>query len=201
MDALILVDIQNDFCPGGSLAVSEGDRVVPAANELQKCFELVVATKDWHPPGHASFVSLWPPHCVQGTAGAEFHPALDASRVSHVFLKGTDPAVDSYSGFFDNEHKRSTGLGDYLRAQGVTGVTVCGLATDYCVKFTALDALRLGFRTRVVRDACRGVEVNPGDTERAVEEMRAAGAEIVESAEILREASAESGRAGAAPAG
>lgn len=185
MDALILVDIQNDFCPGGSLAVEEGDRVVPVVNELQKKFELVVATKDWHPPGHSSFESLWPPHCVQNTEGAEFVASLDTSRIAHTFLKGTDPAVDSYSGFFDNEHKLSTGLGDWLRAQGVTRVTVAGLATDYCVKFTALDAIRLGFETTVVRDACRGVEVNEGDTERALEEMRRAGARVVESREVL----------------
>lgn len=185
MDALILVDIQNDFCPGGSLAVAEGDEIVSVVNELQKKFDLVVATKDWHPPGHASFETLWNPHCVQGTRGAEFVAALDTSRVAHVFLKGTDPAVDSYSGFFDNEHKRATGLGDYLRAQGVTDIFICGLATDYCVKFTALDALRLGFRTTVVEDACRGVEVNAGDTARAVEEMREAGARIVGSVELL----------------
>jgi nicotinamidase/pyrazinamidase len=185
MDALILVDIQNDFCPGGALAVEGGDEIVPVANELQKKFNLVVATKDWHPPGHASFVTLWNPHCVQGTEGAEFVAALDTSRVAHVFLKGTDPAVDSYSGFFDNEHKRATGLGDYLRAQGVTDIFICGLATDYCVKFTALDALQLGFRTTVVADACCGVEVNAGDTIRAVEEMRAAGAQIVNSRDLL----------------
>lgn len=186
MEALILVDIQNDFCPGGSLAVEDGDKIVPIVNELQKKFNLVVATKDWHPPGHASFVTLWNPHCVQGTAGAEFVAALDTSRVAHVFLKGTDHAVDSYSGFFDNEHKRSTGLGDYLRAQGVSDVFICGLATDYCVKFTALDALRLGFRTAVVEDACRGVEVNAGDTARAVAEMRAAGVQITNSADLMR---------------
>jgi nicotinamidase/pyrazinamidase len=185
MDALILIDIQNDFCPGGSLAVKDGDRVVPVVNELQKHFDLVVATKDWHPPGHSSFVTLWPPHCVQNTAGAEFHPALDTSRVAHVFLKGTDPAVDSYSGFFDNEHKLSTGLGDYLRAQGVAGVYVCGLATDYCVKFTALDALRLGFETTVVADACRGVDVNAGDSQRALEELRSAGARVATSGEVI----------------
>ena len=179
MDALILVDIQNDFCPGGSLAVKEGDRVVPLVNELQKRFDLVVATKDWHPPGHSSFESLWPPHCVQNTEGAEFVAGLDTSRIAHTFLKGTDPAVDSYSGFFDNEHKRSTGLGDYLRAQGVTGVTVCGLATDYCVKNTVLDALREGFRVRAVSEAMRAVNLRPGDDRRALEEMRAAGAEIV----------------------
>jgi nicotinamidase/pyrazinamidase len=183
--ALILVDIQNDFCPGGSLAVREGDRVVPVVNELQKQFDLVVATKDWHPAGHSSFETLWPPHCVQGTAGAEFVPALDTTRIARTFLKGTDMDVDSYSGFFDNEHRRATGLGDYLKAQGVTDVVIVGLATDYCVKFTALDALQLGFHTTVVRDACRGVEVNPGDTERALAEMAAAGAQIVESRELL----------------
>ena len=195
MDALVLVDIQNDFCPGGSLAVEGGDEIVPVINELQKKFELVVATKDWHPPDHSSFESLWPPHCVQDTEGAEFVEGLDTSRIAHTFLKGTDPAVDSYSGFFDNEHKLSTGLGDWLRAHGVTGVTIAGLATDYCVKFTALDALRLGFETMVVADACRGVEVNEGDTARAIEEMRRAGARIVESQEILGEARRES-RAG-----
>ena len=185
MEALILVDIQNDFCPGGSLAVEGGDQIVPVVNELQQKFALVVATKDWHPPNHSSFESLWPPHCVQGTAGAEFVAGLDTARLAHVFLKGTDVEVDSYSGFFDNGHRRATGLGDYLRARGVTRVTVAGLATDYCVKFTALDALRLGFETTVVEDACRGVEVNAGDTARAVEEMRAAGARVVESREIL----------------
>jgi nicotinamidase/pyrazinamidase len=184
-DALILVDIQNDFCPGGALAVAGGDEIVPVVNELQEKFGLIVATKDWHPPGHSSFESLWPPHCVQNTPGAEFVAGLETSRVAHTFLKGTDPAVDSYSGFFDNEHKLSTGLGDWLRAQGVTRVTVAGLATDYCVKFTALDALRLGFETTIVRDACRGVEVRAGDTERALDEMRAAGARVVESREIL----------------
>jgi nicotinamidase/pyrazinamidase len=183
--ALILVDIQNDFCPGGSLAVREGDRIIPVVNELQRHFDLVVATKDWHPPGHASFETLWPPHCVQGSAGAEFVPALDTAHIARTFLKGTDPAVDSYSGFFDNEHKRATGLGDYLKAQGVNTVVVVGLATDYCVKFTVLDALQLGFKTIVVRDACRGVEVHPGDTDAALREMAAAGAEIVDSPTLL----------------
>ena len=183
--ALILVDIQNDFCPGGSLAVKEGDAVVPIANELQKRFPLVLATKDWHPPGHSSFVSLWPPHCVQETAGAEFVVGLDTSRVARVFLKGTDPEVDSYSGFFDNEHLRATGLGDYLKERGVTDVFIVGLATDYCVKFTALDAVMLGFKTTVVADACRGVEVQEGDTRRALAEMAAAGVQITESRRLL----------------
>jgi len=183
--ALILVDIQNDFCPGGSLAVREGDRIVPVVNELQKRFALVVATKDWHPPGHTSFVSLWPPHCVQETAGAEFVAGLDTSRLARVFLKGTDMEVDSYSGFYDNEHRRATGLGDYLKARGVKQVVVVGLATDYCVKFTALDAVMLGFDTTVVADACRGVEVQEGDTARALEEMAAAGVHITESRQLL----------------
>lgn len=184
-NALLLIDIQNDFCPGGSLAVKEGDQVVPVVNELQKRFALVVATKDWHPPGHSSFASLWPPHCVQETAGAEFVEGLDTSRVARVFLKGTDLEIDSYSGFFDNEHRRATGLGDYLKERGVTDVTIAGLATDYCVKYTALDAVMLGFNTTVVVDACRGVEVNEGDTARAIEEMSAAGVRITESRQLL----------------
>lgn len=183
--ALILVDLQNDFCPGGSLAVKEGDRVVPVVNELQKRFELIVATKDWHPAGHSSFETLWPPHCVRETAGAEFVAELDTSRVARVFLKGTDVEIDSYSGFFDNEHRRATGLGDYLKERGVTDVVVVGLATDYCVKFTALDAVMLGFNTTVVADACRGVEVEAGDTARALEEMAAAGVRIAESRQLL----------------
>ncbi|HJR08232.1 MAG TPA: nicotinamidase [Pyrinomonadaceae bacterium] len=191
--ALILVDIQNDFCPGGSLAVKDGDRIVPIVNELQKRFELIVATKDWHPAGHSSFVSLWPPHCVQETAGAEFVEGLDTSRIARVFLKGTDLEIDSYSGFFDNEHLRATGLGDYLKERGVEDVTIAGLATDYCVKFTALDSVALGFRTSVVVDACRGVEVSEGDTARAIEEMRAAGVHITESRELLDTQQARTG--------
>lgn len=183
--ALILVDIQNDFCPGGSLAVKEGDEIVPVVNELQRRFALVVATKDWHPVGHSSFATLWPPHCVQETAGAEFVAGLDTSRLARVFLKGADPEVDSYSGFFDNKRGRATGLGDYLRERGVTDVTIVGLATDYCVKYTALDARLLGFNTTVVADACRGVEVQEGDTARAVEEMAAAGVHITESRQLL----------------
>ncbi len=191
MNALILVDMQNDFCPGGSLAVKEGDRIVPVVNELQKHFPLVVATKDWHPAGHSSFVSLWPPHCVQETAGAEFVAELDTSRIARIFLKGTDMEIDSYSGFFDNEHKRATGLGDYLKECGVTDVTVVGLATDYCVKFTALDAVSLGFKTTVVTDACRGVEVHEGDTVRAIEEMSAAGVNITQSGQLMKAPAAQ----------
>jgi nicotinamidase/pyrazinamidase len=205
-NALILVDIQNDFIPGGALAVAEGDAVVPVANRLQPAFDLVVATQDWHPPDHGSFASnhpgrkpgelselgglpqvLWPDHCVQGSRGAEFHRDLDLSRVAHVFRKGTDPAIDSYSGFFDNGHRKATGLGDYLRAQNVTDVYVMGLATDYCVKWTALDAIQLGFRTHLIEDGSRGVELNPGDVAAAIEEVRRAGGEIVQSGVVMAE--------------
>ena len=203
MKALILVDIQNDFLPGGALAVPRGDEVVPVANRLQPGFELVVATQDWHPAGHGSFAStrpgrkpgdmdalgglpqvLWPDHCVQGSRGAEFAPGLEMNRVETIFRKGTDPAIDSYSGFFDNGHRKSTGLGDYLRGRGVGEVYVLGLATDYCVKYTALDARQLGFRTLLVEDGSRGVELRPGDLARAVEEMRAAGVEVIRSSTL-----------------
>ena len=200
---LILTDIQYDFLPGGALAVPQGDEVVPVANALQPRFELVVATQDWHPANHGSFASqhdgrkpgdvielagqpqvLWPDHCVQQSHGAEFHRDLDVSRVAQVFRKGTDPAIDSYSGFFDNGHRKSTGLGDYLRRDGVTDVYIVGLATDYCVKWSALDAARLGFRTYVIEDGARGVELAPGDSARALDEMRVAGVTITTSAEV-----------------
>ena len=198
MEALILVDVQNDFMPGGALPVPEGDRVVPVANRLASRFELVVATQDWHPAGHGSFASshpgrepgqvidldgldqvLWPDHCVQETAGAAFHAALDRGSIHRVFRKGTDPGIDSYSGFFDNGHRKATGLGDFLRDRGVDGVHVLGLATDYCVRFTALDAAELGLRVTLVEDGCRGVELEPGDVGRALEEMRAAGIRVI----------------------
>jgi nicotinamidase/pyrazinamidase len=195
--ALIIVDVQNDFCPGGSLAVPEGDRIVPIINELQKKFELVLATQDWHPANHGSFAAshpgkkigdmidlnglpqiLWPTHCVQNTAGAEFVPALDRSRIAQKFQKGTDPMIDSYSGFFDNGHRKSTGLGEWLTDRKVRSVHVCGLATDYCVKSTVLDARHLGFETAFIEDASRGVELKPGDVAGAIAEMRRAGARI-----------------------
>jgi nicotinamidase/pyrazinamidase len=198
MKALILVDLQNDFCPGGALPVREGDRVVPVANELGRRFELVVATQDWHPADHGSFAAnhegkqpgdvvdlngleqiLWPVHCVQETPGAGFHPDLDRTRLAEVFHKGTDAGIDSYSGFFDNGHRKATGLGDYLKEKGVTDVYVCGLATDYCVKSSALDAVGLGFRTFVIEDACRGVDLEPGDVEKAFAEMRDAGVRVL----------------------
>lgn len=196
MNALLLIDIQNDFLPGGALAVARGDEVIAAANQLIPAFPLVVASQDWHPADHGSFASvqggapgtlgalsglpqvLWPDHCVQGTPGAAFAAGLDMRRVEGIFRKGVDPTVDSYSAFWDNGRRRQTGLAGYLRERGVTGVTVCGLATDYCVKFTALDALAAGFAVTLARAACRAVELTPGDSERAIDEMARAGVGI-----------------------
>jgi len=191
--ALIIVDVQYDFIPGGALPVPEGDRVVAVINQLQPKFDLVVATQDWHPSSHGSFASnhpgkkpgeiiqlhgltqiLWPDHCVQGSHGAEFVKELDTHRIARVFRKGTDPDVDSYSGLFDNGHRKDTGLGDYLKDQKIDDVHIAGLATDYCVKFTALDAAKLGFRTHVLMDACRGVNLQPTDVEESYEQLRRA---------------------------
>lgn len=204
MDALVFVDIQNDFMPFGALSVAGGDEVVPVANTLAPCFELVVATQDWHPAGHGSFAVnhpgtepgqevielggvpqvLWPPHCVQNTPGASFHSALDVGAVRHVVRKGTDPAIDSYSGFFDNDHRFATGLETLLRERGVTRVTLLGLATDYCVKYTALDGAALGFEVTVISDGCRAVDLSAGDGERALEEMAAAGCRVLTSSAL-----------------
>ena len=203
MKALILVDIQNDFLPGGALAVPAGDAVVPVANRVQREFELIVATQDWHPANHGSFAAnhpkrkpgerielggpsqvLWPVHCVQNTGGAAFAPGLETRRITQIFPKGTDAGIDSYSGFFDNGHKKATGLGDYLRAHNVTDLYVLGLATEYCVKATALDAPQLGFTTHLIVDGCRGVNLSAGDDDRAIEAMRAQGVRVVESAAL-----------------
>jgi len=205
MNSLILVDIQNDFVPGGTLAVAEGDQIVPVANRLMPYFDLVVATKDWHPADHLSFASqhpgkqvgevidldglpqiLWPDHCIEGTAGAEFVSGLDLTGIDRIFEKGTNRTVDSYSGFFDNGHRQATGIGDFLQQRRVAEVFVMGLATDYCVKFTALDAVELGFRTHLILDGCRGVDLNPGDIDRAVEELRKAGVDITESSRVSK---------------
>jgi nicotinamidase/pyrazinamidase len=197
MKALILVDIQNDFLPGGALAVAGGDEIVSSANRLMEDFGIIVATQDWHPADHGSFAAnhpgkevfesidlhglpqtLWPVHCVRDTPGSEFAPGLDVCRITRVFQKGTRPEVDSYSGFHDNGHRHGTGMADWLREQGVTHLTVCGLATDYCVKFTALDAVREGFQVTLALAACRGVNLIARDVDKAVEEMRAAGVDI-----------------------
>jgi nicotinamidase/pyrazinamidase len=203
MRALIIVDIQNDFLPGGALAVSEGDEIIPIINRLQAQFDRVVLTQDYHPANHGSFASnhpgagvysqidlhglpqtLWPDHCVQGSTGAEIALALSLKHVDRIFQKGTDITVDSYSGFFDNGRRMATGLGDYLQAQGVKEVYVCGLATDYCVKFTALDALSLGFKTFLIEDASRGVNLAPSDVKNAVKEMKTAGIQVIKSKEV-----------------
>jgi nicotinamidase/pyrazinamidase len=203
MNALILVDLQNDFLPGGALPVAGGDLVVPMADRLMGHFDLVVATQDWHPANHASFAAnhcgthigevimldglpqvLWPVHCVQGTAGAEFSPRLNTSGIHRVFRKGTDPAIDSYSGLFDNGHRKSTGLGEFLKERGVSDVYVMGVATDYCVKFTALDAASAGFRVHLIEDGCRGVDLKQGDGDAARAEMKSAGALLVRSDDV-----------------
>lgn len=203
MRSLLIVDVQNDFCSGGALEVPDGELIVPLVNLLQPHFDLVVTTQDWHPADHKSFAVmhqgkspgdivaingieqiLWPVHCVEGSFGAEFHKNLDRTRVKRNFHKGTNRDIDSYSAFFDNAHLRATGLGDYLREQGVKDLFICGLATDYCVKFSTLDAAKLGFATHVVEDACRGVNLKPGDVRRALGEMKDSGVKITRSHEL-----------------
>ena len=200
MKALLVIDVQKDFCPGGALPVPRGDEVVPVINRLMKDYPLVVATGDWHPPGHGSFAStrggkpgdvipmdgmiggvqvLWPDHCVQGSPGAGFHEDLDLRPLSLILHKGADPAVDSYSAFCEN-NGAVTGLTGYLRSRGVTAVDIVGLATDYCVRYSALDALKDGFDTRVLPAACRGVNVPDGSVEEAMTEMEAAGVRIAD---------------------
>ena len=197
MKALLLIDIQNDFLPGGALAVPAGDEVVAIANDLMRSHDRVVATQDWHPADHGSFAinhpgcqvfetidwhglpqTLWPAHCVQNTGGACFAPGLDTRRIERIFPKGMNRDIDSYSGFFDNGHRQDTGLAAWLRHQGVRAITLAGLATDYCVLFTGLDALAEGFRVTLHRPACRGVELRPGDSEAALARLHEAGARI-----------------------
>jgi nicotinamidase/pyrazinamidase len=177
-EALLVIDFQNDFTPGGALAVEHGDEIAERINELAASgrFDLVVATRDWHPPDHGSFADQggpWPVHCVQGSHGAELHAALDRSRIDQVVDKGQNPGTEGYSGFDE------TPLASLLRERGIDSVTVVGLATDYCVKNTALDALREGLKVTVDSGAVRGVDVHVGDSERALEELRAAGAEVL----------------------
>ena len=197
--ALLIIDLQNDFMPGGALEVPSGDETVAVANEWMSRTDFVVATQDWHPHGHMSFASshagasvgdvvpldgvdqfLWPDHCVQGTPGASFHSGLDVARIDQVVRKGTNPRVDSYSGFYDNAKRANTGLGSELRSRGIEKLTVLGLALDYCVKFTVLDALELGFDVDLVRSGCRAVNVAPGDGDRALEEISARGGEVID---------------------
>ena len=202
MNCLLLIDFQLDFLPGGSLAVAEGDAILPLLNGLQPRFDLVVATQDWHPAGHRSFASahlgqalfseiqwqglpqrLWPDHCVQGTPGAQLHPGLNLDRVEAIFRKGTDPDLDSYSAFFDNGHRRATGLSAYLRARGVTQVFVAGLASDYCVYFSAKDARGEGFEVAVLEDASRGIA--PASMAAAKTDLLARGVRFVQASEVL----------------
>jgi nicotinamidase/pyrazinamidase len=203
MKALIIVDLQNDFLPGGALPVPHGDEVIPLANRLQRRFALVLATQDWHPPDHGSFAAnhpgkkpgdrvmldgveqiLWPVHCVQNTRGAEFAPSFDTSRIAHVFRKGIDPFIDSYSTFFDNAHRRHTGLAHYLKERSIKDIYLLGLALDYCVKYSALDARQLGLNAHVILNGCRGIDLKPGDVDRALDEMKRVGARILKSSDL-----------------
>jgi nicotinamidase/pyrazinamidase len=200
MKALLLIDIQNDFCAHGALEVKDGDAVVPIANRLMPLFDVVVATQDWHPADHKSFAAnhlwrkvgqvidlnglpqiLWPMHCVQNMMGAMFHRSLNTEGVHHVVQKGTDAEIDSYSGFYDNGKRKQTDMDAYLKSKGVTEVYIMGLATDYCVKYTALDAVPLGYKTFLIEDGCRGVDLNEGDVDKAIEEMVENGVEIIHS--------------------
>lgn len=203
MTALILVDLQNDFMPGGSLEVKEGDAILPTIRKLLEMpFDKIVATRDWHPRHHGSFAHvhqksvgsvvdlagipqiLWPAHCVQGSRGAQFHPGWDSSKIDEIFLKGVDPNVDSYSTFYDNGHRRKTGLEEYLKEHQIRTVYIAGLATDYCVKYSVLDACKLHLNTYVVVEGCRGVNLSPQDSENALLEMQQAGAKLVHLEEI-----------------
>lgn len=204
--ALLLVDIQNDFLPGGALAVTDGDAVVPVANRLMPVFDCVVATQDWHPPHHLSFAAehdgkqpfdvvdldgleqvLWPVHCVQHSAGASFASALDIGAIDHVVRKGSDARIDSYSAFYDNGHRKATCLVEWLRERDIDRVVVMGLAADVCVAYTVHDALAEGFDVWVVQDGVRGVNMQPDDTDRAIEAMRRAGAVMTDSTAMLRD--------------
>ncbi len=203
MNALLVVDVQNDFCPGGALAVPDGDRVVPVINRLIEHFEVVLNTQDWHPDGHHSFASshegkkpfdviqvdygdqvLWPDHCVQGSKGAAFHPDLNINASQLVLRKGFRKSIDSYSAFFENDQSTPTGLGEYLRERGITTLYVTGLAADFCVKWTVLDAIKEGFRVNVVEDAVRGIDLD-GSLEQARQEMSGAGARETSSETLL----------------
>ena len=205
MKALLIIDIQNDFCEGGNLAVKNSLEIIPVVNNLIKKFEknndFIIATKDWHPADHKSFASVsntkvgeigtlnglpqvwWPNHCIENTKGSEFHK--DLLPVKNIVYKGNDPEVDSYSGFFDNNKVHKTKLDEILKENNIDTLYILGLATDYCVKFTVLDALSLGYKVYLVADGCKGVNINPDDSEKAVEEMKNAGAVIIKSCKIL----------------
>ncbi len=203
MDALLIVDVQNDFCPGGALEVPGGDQVVPTINKLSQAFEHVVQTQDWHPEGHSSFASshegeepfetiqmdygqqvLWPDHCIQGSDGAEFHPELNTLPSQLIIRKGFRKDIDSYSAFYENDHQTPTGLKAYLQERGIDRLYVAGLATDFCVKWSVTDGLDEGFEVYVIEDAVRGIDVE-GSLDAAWNEMNEKGAEVVESWDLL----------------
>jgi nicotinamidase/pyrazinamidase len=198
MKALLIVDLQNDFLPGGALEVKSGEEIIPIINKLVHFpFDIIVATKDWHPSDHRSFANnhhkkpgehinlagidqiLWPAHCIQGTKGSEFSKGWDTTCIDKVIYKGTDPMIDSYSTFFDNGHLKKTGLESYLKEKGVNEIYIAGLATDYCVKYSVLDSLQLGFITHVIIDACRGVNLHKDDSKEALQQMQRAGANLI----------------------
>lgn len=195
--ALLVIDVQNDFCPGGALAVTGGDSIVPLINDMMADYDVVLLTQDWHPAGHSSFATshpdkaafelidmpygpqvLWPDHCVQGSHGAAFHPDLNTTRADMIIRKGFTPSIDSYSAFFENDRRTPTGLEGYLRTRGITEIDMVGLATDFCVCYSALDAARLGFKTRVLTNACRAIDMD-GSLNTALADMRNAKVEIV----------------------
>ncbi|MEO1618096.1 MAG: bifunctional nicotinamidase/pyrazinamidase [Planctomycetota bacterium] len=205
-NAFLLIDLQNDFVEGGALAVKDGSSVIPVANQWMARFDWVVATQDWHPPDHASFASqhpelavgdqfplgdqlqtVWPDHCVQGSKGAEFVSQLDVDQIDQVIQKGTNREVDSYSGFFDNDRRHSTGLTKALNERGIKHLYVMGLATDYCVKASVLDAVAEGFAVTVIEDGCRGVGLALGDIDRAFHEMTRSGAKVATSSSLSLE--------------
>ncbi|MCB0335598.1 MAG: bifunctional nicotinamidase/pyrazinamidase [Bdellovibrionales bacterium] len=214
MEVLLLIDLQNDFCPGGSLPVPDGDKTIQIANELlsSRHYDLVIATKDWHPRNHGSFAinhpgaeeyslgtlgglpqRMWPAHCIENTWGAEFHPDLNTELIDHVVLKGTDPDIDSYSGFFDNGQKRETNLRELIEAEaklrnvfrGDITIDCMGLATEYCVKFTALDARRLDFDTNIIIDGCRGINQQPGDDLKTFRQLQQQDIGVIDSKTIF----------------
>jgi nicotinamidase/pyrazinamidase len=196
MHALIVIDVQNDFCPGGALAVDGGDQIIPAINEMMPQFDAVILTQDWHPSGHSSFASshagkdpfalvdmpygpqvLWPDHCVQGSDGAQFHSALATDPADMVIRKGYNPAIDSYSAFFENDHKTPTGLHGYCQTRGITRLTMVGLALDFCVNYSAVDAAGLGYDVTVLQDACRAIDLD-GSLAAALSGMKEAGVSL-----------------------
>lgn len=198
MKTLIIIDPQNDFMPGGSLAVPNGDEIIPVINKIQESFDLIIASQDWHPNGHASFASshkgkkefetidlngieqvMWPEHCVQNTDGAEFHKDLKTSKIEAIFRKGTNPEIDSYSAFYDNQHLKSTGLSGYLKEKNAKDLYFCGLAAEICVHFTAKDAIKEGFKATIIEDATRAL--NAGDFKKAKVELKELGGRIISS--------------------